>query len=130
MNAGINAGQTDILGLAASRLGWLDDRQKVLARNIANANTPNFMPRDEAAFGSLLTNAALPAVQTDPMHLPGTIATGNTVPMKSRQRSIDGNAVALDEQLTKVADTDTQQRLATSLYSKYMGMFQTALGKG
>ncbi len=126
----MNDGQTDILGLAASRLGWLDDRQKVLARNIANADTPGYTPRDEASFDSMIPGASLAATRSDPMHLAGTIASGNTVAMKVGQRSIDGNGVALDVQMTKVAETDTQQRLATNLYSKYMGMFQNALGKG
>jgi flagellar basal-body rod protein FlgB len=128
----MDAGQTDLLGLAANRLNWLDDRQKVLARNIANSDTPNFTPRDEMSFDKTLAaqGGGLAILQTDSMHLSGTVSTGNTVAMKPRQRSIDGNAVALDEQLTKVADTDTQQRLVTNLYSKYMGMFATAIGKG
>ncbi len=126
----MGADQTDILGLAASRLGWLDDRQRVLARNIANSDTPGFVPRDEQPFGKTLALQVEP-VQTNPMHLAGnSTETAGTVTMRPRQRSIDGNAVSLDEQMTKVADTDTQQRLVTSLYGKYASMYATALGKG
>ena len=125
----MNADRTDILGLAASRLGWLDDRQRVLARNIANADTPGYVPRDEQPFGSSLALQVEP-VQTDPMHLSGSAGTAGTVLMRPRQRAIDGNAVSLDEEMTKVADTDTQQRLVTSLYGKYASMYATVLGKG
>jgi flagellar basal-body rod protein FlgB len=37
--------------------------------------------------------------------------------------------VSLDEQLTKVADTETAQALTTTIYQKYMALFAMALGK-
>ena len=126
----MGAGQTDLLSLAASRLSWLDDRQRVLARNIANSDTPGYVPRDEVPFSKSLADLQVAPVQTDPRHLAGTADTAGTVAVRPRQRSIDGNAVALDEQLTKVADTETQQRLVTNLYGKYMSMYAMALGKG
>lgn len=126
----MGAGQTDLLGLAANRLDWLDDRQRVLARNIANSDTPGFVPRDETSFSKSLANIQVAPVQTNPMHLTGTVDTASSVETRPHQRSIDGNAVALDEQMTKVADTETQQRLVTNLYGKYMSMYATALGKG
>ena len=126
----MSTGQTDLLGLAASRLGWLDDRQRVLARNIANADTPGYVPRDEQPFSKSLSDQTVAPVQTSPMHLAGSTGTAGTVVVTPRQKSLDGNGVALDEQMTKVADTDTQQRLVTTLYGKYMSMYSTALGKG
>ncbi len=126
----MDAGQSDLLSLAATRLQWLDDRQRVLARNIANSDTPGYVPRDEQPFSTTMANQVSAPVQTNPMHLSGTLDTSSTVVTRPTQRSIDGNAVQVDEQLTKVADTDTQQRLVTSLYSKYMSMYSTALGKG
>jgi flagellar basal-body rod protein FlgB len=47
-----------------------------------------------------------------------------------RTRSLDRNGVTLDEQLVKVADTETTQNLVTNIWKTYMGMFSTALGKG
>ena len=126
----MNAGPSDLLSLAATRLQWLDDRQRVLARNIANSDTPGYVPRDEQPFSQTMADQVSAPVRTDPMHLSGTLDTGNTVVTRPKQRSIDGNAVQVDAELTKVADTDTQQRLVTSLYSKYMSMYSTALGKG
>ena len=126
----MGAGQSDLLSLAATRLQWLDDRQRVLARNIANSDTPGYVPRDEQPFSSTMADQVSAPTRTDPMHLSGTLDTGSTVATVPRQRSIDGNAVQVDAELTKVADTDTQQRLVTSLYSKYMSMYSTALGKG
>jgi flagellar basal-body rod protein FlgB len=63
--------------------------------------------------------------------LAGSLPTGVASVAKQRPtvRALDGNAVALDEQLTKVADTETTQSLVTSIWRKYVGMFNTALGK-
>ncbi|MFT8474421.1 MAG: flagellar biosynthesis protein FlgB, partial [Acetobacter orientalis] len=44
--------------------------------------------------------------------------------------SISGNEVKLEDQLEKVADTNDQQRLATTLYSRYTSMISTVLGSG
>jgi hypothetical protein len=36
----------------------------------------------------------------------------------------------MDDQLMRVADTETAQTLATTIYRKYLGLFAMALGKG
>jgi hypothetical protein len=38
----MDSSRADPIALAETRLRWLDRRQQVLSRNIANANTPNF----------------------------------------------------------------------------------------
>ena len=70
-------------------------------------------------------------VRTQPNHLAGTAgATApNEVVDRTHTQSPDGNAVALDEQLVKVADTDTTHALVTTIYQKYLGMFSMALGR-
>jgi flagellar basal-body rod protein FlgB len=40
--------------LAERRLSWLDGRQRVLAENVANADTPRYRARDVAPFARLL----------------------------------------------------------------------------
>ncbi|MGH7154399.1 MAG: flagellar basal body rod protein FlgB, partial [Acetobacteraceae bacterium] len=70
-------------------------------------------------------------VRTDPRHLPG-VADDDLLgsPAQPSGRAPDGNAVGLDAQLTKVADTQTAQELVTSVYKKYLDMFAMALGRG
>lgn len=119
-----------ILDLAQRRMAWVEQRQALLAKNIANANTPKFRPSDLPAFAAKVPHAAGPE-RTHPNHLNGTGTSavgGSTV--RSGLRNPDGNAVALDQQLTKVADTETTQALTTTIYKKYMGLFAIVLGKG
>jgi len=122
----------DLFDLADRRLAWLDQRQAVLAQNIANAATPGFMPRDLHPFAADLAAAGGTAMaRTAPGHLAGTADSAlNTTQPQPTARAPDGNAVSLDQQLTKVADSETAQALVTSIYKKYFGMFSMALGRG
>ena len=121
---------TDLFGLAERKLGWLEDRQRVLAQNVANADTPNYQSRDEQPFEKALSAFTITPVKTDPMHLSAASAMSGVIAVRGAGRSPDGNQVSIETEMTKVADTDNQQRFVTNLYSKYMAMFATALGKG
>jgi flagellar basal-body rod protein FlgB len=118
-----------LFDLADKRLAWADQRQALLAQNIANADTPGWRPRDLKPFDSLLTGTGVALAQTDPMHLAGTSATAAGLVELGGERAPDGNGVALDKELSKVADTDATHQLVTELYRKYLGFFQTALGR-
>ena len=119
-----------LFDLADKRLAWIDRRQGLLAQNIANANTPGYAAKDLQPFAKTLAQALPDMAQTNPMHLTGTSSAGRTDPLlRPTERAPDGNAVSLEEQLTKVADTDNAHGLVTALYHKYMGLFRTAIGK-
>lgn len=119
--------------LAEKRLAWAAQRQGVLAANIANANTPGFQARDIAPFAKVLSGySAVQPVITQAGHMGGTLPTGSA-PLTQNPptaRALDGNSVALDQQLTNVADTETTQSLVTTVWKKYTAMFNIALGKG
>lgn len=118
-----------LFDLAERRLAWADQRQAVLAQNIANANTPGYKPHDLKSFSATL-NSTTTLARTQPNHLSGTTGTGaDEVVDRTHLQSPDGNAVALDEQLVKVADTQTTHELVTTIYRTYINMFNTALGK-
>ena len=38
--------QIPLFEMLTRRMSWLNERQKVLAQNIANADTPHYVPRD------------------------------------------------------------------------------------
>jgi flagellar basal-body rod protein FlgB len=122
-----------VFALAERRLSWLDQRQDLLAQNIANIDTPGWQPRDLAPFAVSLAQArALGLARTHPAHLAGSAAADGAVvaAQNTGGRAPDGNAVSLEDQLMKVADSETAQGLTTNLYSKYLGFFRLALGRG
>ncbi len=119
-----------LFDLAERRLGWLDRRQGVLAQNIANANTPGYVAKDLQPFAKSLAQAIPELATTNPLHLAAAgAAAGPSNRPRPAERAPDGNAVSMDEQLTKVADTDSAQALVTTLYHKYLGLYRTAIGK-
>lgn len=120
------------------RMAWLSQRQKVLAANIANADTPGYRPRDlrPQSFESLVDAARsriVPAI-TDPQHLRGA-ATADGAPRASEQRQTfetapAGNAVVIEEQMAKVNETTLSHRLTSELYRKHIGLLKLAIGRG
>jgi flagellar basal-body rod protein FlgB len=121
-----------LFDLAEKRLMWTAQRQSVLAANIANVNTPGFQARDIESFENVLAGSGpIEPARTQPAHMAGTVPTGlaSLITDPPAARALDGNAVGLDQELTKVADTQTTQSLVTSIWKEYMGMFNTALGK-
>jgi len=124
--------QPQIFDVAEQRLAWASERQAVLARNIANLSTPGFQAGDEPDFQKVLTGAGgIQPVRTDPNHMEGTIDPGMAArpERETRTRTADKNGVRMEEQLMKVADTETLHSTVTAIYKKYMSMFNTALGK-
>jgi flagellar basal-body rod protein FlgB len=125
----IGGADIGLFALAERKMSWIDSRQKQLAQNIANADTPNYQGRDVAPFSAELGKFDIEPARTSPLHLvgfsdhlPGTVQT-------VAERAPDGNAVSLEGEMTKVADDDTSQALVGNLWKSYMGMFMTALGK-
>ena len=124
-NEGLN-----LFDLAERRLGWLDRRQAVLAQNIANADTPGYVAKDVAPFAQALARALPELAVTNPLHLAGAgSGDGFDRRLRPAERAPDGNAVSIEDQLTKVAETDDTQALVTNLYHKYLGLFRTVIGK-
>ncbi len=123
--------QIGLFSLAERRLAWADQRQAVLAQNIANASTPGFQPSDLPSFASTLDSVAgVTLARTQPNDLPGSTGGGGPLQpaAETNAHGPDGNGVALDTELTKVADTQTTQSLVTAIYKKYLSLFSLAVG--
>jgi flagellar basal-body rod protein FlgB len=131
--------QAPLFQLISARLGWLGQREVTLSQNIANADTPDYQPRDLRAtdFARLVRTAQDPAqrvalARTDPGHQGG----GPQASIGLRARAVasryettpDGNAVILEEQMAKATETALDYQLTSNLYRKYLGMIRIALG--
>jgi flagellar basal-body rod protein FlgB len=125
--------QPDIFHLAEQRLVWASERQAVLARNIANLSTPGFQAMDAPAFQQVLTGAVgIQPVRTAPNHMAGTIDPGMAMrPLRENTaKTVDKNGVSLEQQLMKVAATETLHSTVSAIFKKYTSLFNIALGKG
>lgn len=129
----------DLFDLISSRTGWLARRHAVLSGNVANADTPNFTPLDlKPQRTEQLAGPRAPSgiglVRTAGTHLAGTPPRAAAAESGSRspawETAPSGNAVVIEEQVQKLAQTQIEHQLATGIYGKYMGMLRTALGVG
>jgi flagellar basal-body rod protein FlgB len=123
---------TDPLKLTERRMAWLEARQRVLAGNIANADTPGYQPRDVRSFAKVLAGAAggAPMATTDARHLASASDPLLARPGRSAMdTSPNGNGVSLDREALKVAETDSAHALAATLHRRYLGLVRTALGR-
>lgn len=124
----------NLVNLAKNRMDWVARRQEVLAENIANANTPGYIPSDVKPFKAALTETLLPIqpVATHAAHMRPEVRDPRVVveTKKTFESSPDGNAVVLDEQMAKLGDAKGAYDLAASLMQKQFKMIKTALGKG
>jgi flagellar basal-body rod protein FlgB len=125
-----------IFSMLRTKMNWHQERQRLLAENVANADTPGFRPRDLKAldFGSQVQQASgqLQLALTSPSHLQSPTASSGGF-ASERQGKYDvrpaGNAVNLEDEMMKVAANQMDHQAAISLYSRSMGLFRTALGK-
>ncbi|MFZ1413431.1 MAG: flagellar basal body protein [Defluviicoccus sp.] len=125
---------TPLFGLMRERMAWLAQRQRVLAENIANADTPRFRPRDIAPFvpaGDRTEARASAALSlTQPGHIAPAHGPAHDV-AEEKARTVyeatpSGNAVVLEEQMAKVNETAIAHRLAAQVYRKYLGLVRLA----
>lgn len=130
----VDLNNQSLFKLMNERMDYLQQRQKVLAQNVANADTPNYRAHDMRHVDFLQalrreTHRAQP-VLTQANHLP-SIREAATFHVDAQKRayetSPDKNGVVLEEQMMKVAQTQTDFSTTTVLYKKYIDMLKTAL---
>jgi flagellar basal-body rod protein FlgB len=124
-----------IFAMLRTRMQWHQERQQLLAENVAHANTPKFRPRDLAPPDPqrMQGAAALAVARTSPAHLASS-GTGGVQFQLERRSDFEvrptGNAVDLEDQMLKVAANQMDYQAATALYTRGLALIKTALGKG
>jgi flagellar basal-body rod protein FlgB len=132
-------GVTDvpILSMLRTRMDWAQQRQRVLAENVANADTPNYRARDLVApkfdeQGVAATGALAPValVRTQPGHLGVSITASDAQTTSAGyEQHPTGNAVNIEEEMMKVAANQMDYQTVTALYTRSLKLIKTALGK-
>ena len=121
-------------GLIGQRLNWLAAKQDVLARNIANADTPNYQARKVESFAAMLTRGrqtGLGMTVAHDRHIQAP-AVGRGVRAEIDQAyeaSPNGNTVVLEQQMMQVGEAALEHQMATQVYRKTMSLFRVALGR-
>lgn len=126
-----------VMKLMTRKMGYLTERQQVVAQNVANLNTPDYKPNDLKPFtfrNALSDSRRLAPALTDRSHSDGTLAAG-TKNQKARDRLVyettpDGNAVVLEQQMLKSTEITADYQTMLNLYKKQVMMIRTAIRTG
>jgi len=127
-------GDLPLLSAIKGRLHYHQSRQKILAENVANADSPGFKPKDLKPFDIMMAahtrdEASAPA-RTQPAHLAGRGAAPPGLRRAAMTESTQsGNAVNLESEMTKLSQNNSDYQLAATLYGKSLSYLRIALGK-
>jgi flagellar basal-body rod protein FlgB len=131
----VDLANTPFFGMLRQRLDQLSERQRLISENIANASTPGYRPRDldTAAFERMLASSAsgggITLARTNPGHMGASGAANGGASIITRDDSettIDGNAVVLEEQMARAAETRMNFETGIALYKKGLELVRMA----
>lgn len=124
-----------ILSMLRTKMEWHQARQKVLAENVANADSPEFRPHDlkmpdfERRMQPVSTVSLM---RTESDHIAGTAMSAPGFRSQTQggyEIRPTGNAVSLEDEMIKVAANQMDFQAATALYTHSLNLIKTALGK-
>jgi len=122
-----------LMGMLKQRMNWHQERQSVLAQNVANADTPNYRAKDLKSpdFGPMAEAArGVQLAATDPMHFaPRHEAGHDAEKAKTYEITPEGNAVVLEEEVMRVTQNVVDYQMVSQLYSRGLGVLKTAIGR-
>ena len=124
-----------LLNQIKGRLGWLDDRQRVIAQNVANSDTPGYAARDlkvPVDFETALSQQN--GVRVTTTHAAHIAPQGPSVRFDVKrtpdsETTLDGNSVVVEEQMLKMAESRMAYDAAIGFYQKSMQMIRLASRK-
>ena len=131
-----------VFGLIRQRMNWLNQRQEVIAQNVANADTPDYRSNDLKAFDfkSVIRKSGPKSKQvsvalTQDTHIPGSRRQSSDSfkeidVRRPYETAPDGNQVVLEEQMIKMNEIVTNHNLITQIYRKQLQMFKTVTRRG
>lgn len=124
-----------LFSMLKSRMYWLEERQRVLAENVANADTPGYRGHDLKQLDfheALQSTGSVTLATTAPGHMTGSGTGRGRFPLDTKggfETTPRGNAVVLEDEMLKVAQTQMDHQAATALYARSIGLIKTALGR-
>lgn len=140
----MNLAEIPLFSMLRGRMGYLTERQKVIAENVANAETAKFVPNDLKPFsfdarmqaqqmGQAGGGAVMAATQAGHMtpknERRGLGAQYKTTRSPDSETTLNGNAVVLEEEMIKMSEARMNYDAAISFYQKSMNLLRMAARK-
>jgi flagellar basal-body rod protein FlgB len=126
--------QIPLFAMLKGKLGYLNERQRLISENVANADTPGYAPYDLKPFK---VEAGIPGpaspgiagVRTSAAHI--AIKTEQKPAWQAQVRPdsearLDGNQVVLEDQMIKMGEARMSYDAAIGLYQKSLNLLRLA----
>jgi flagellar basal-body rod protein FlgB len=126
-----------VFSALTDKMRWHQNRQGLLAENVANAETPGFRGRDLAQYdfadrSSGFSSAGVTTTATQPMHFSVSSSEGSAFGaqrMANFEITPEGNGITLEDEMMKVTTNMMDYQAATSIYQKSIKILKTAMGR-
>jgi len=126
-----------LLDALAAKMRWDQQRQDLLAQNVANSDTPNYRGQELEPFAVGDGSGRLPAqevamLDTDPRFFQiGGGADGTAKPGQQLSFEVtpEGNGISIEDEMMKVSANQMDYQMVTSLYTRSVGILRTAIGR-
>ncbi|HWA59878.1 MAG TPA: flagellar basal body rod protein FlgB [Caulobacteraceae bacterium] len=134
-----------LFAMLRGRLGYLSERQRLIAQNVANADTPGYTPQDLKPFTlqGISPGASAPAGTLAPvapqvtssMHLAGRgprsapVAPFQPVSAEDSETTLNGNGVSLEDEMMKLTEARMNYDAVIGFYQKSLGLLHMAVKK-
>ncbi|MDD2851644.1 MAG: flagellar basal body rod protein FlgB [Desulfuromonadaceae bacterium] len=136
---------SDTIGVLGKSIDLRAKNQNVIASNVANAETPNYVPKvlafEEELQGALKKESSgrRPSSVPNPRHIPlrgvgatGSVeyVTGQVVEKPAKTPGRDGNAVEIENEMGRLAENQIMFNASVQLLSKKFEGLRTAIREG
>lgn len=125
-----------LLSMLRDTMGYHGARQRVIADNVANANTPGYTPNDipRSEFERVLAGQQSQGMTglrvTHSQHYGGETSGGaaqyRTERSPDSETTVNGNSVVIEEQMVDANENRMRFETALSLYQKSLNMIRMA----
>lgn len=107
------------------RMRFLAERDNMIAQNLANADTPNYKPRDIKTPD--IASGKINLMRTNKKHFATGESPYEDVPAEILEIKPNGNAVTVEHELTKKNENAMLFTETVNLYNKMRTMKRTAI---
>lgn len=119
----------EITAMASAMASHAEARMGLIARNVANADTPGYRAMDLPDFATAY-DAAVPLDMraTLPAHLTSAAGFAAQAGFSPDDESPNGNTVSVEGQMVRAAGAKSEHDMALAIYRSTSGILRASLG--
>ena len=127
-----------LFAMLKGKMSHTAERQRLISLNVANADVPNYAPRDlkpftfEQQMNTLHSTQPVSVAKTSAAHMEipdSSLSVGGDVNAPDSEVRLDGNHVVLEEQMVKMNEAQGDYAAAVSFYEQSLSLLKMAATK-